>query len=112
MHLFAGKEADPPGPDSIKPETTARRLDRPHQVLLVRRSFFEELGTCATQLAPDFNPQNCSNAVRSPGCTGLDDLEEENRFSTNLARGCPFTTPWGSWNVFFGGWSGFSKTRR
>eukprot|EP00913_Durusdinium_trenchii_P002511 g2322.t1 len=32
------------------------------KVLLVRRSFFEELGTCATQLAPDFNPQNCSNA--------------------------------------------------
>lgn len=33
------------------------------QVMVARRSFFEELGQCAAQLAPDFNPQNCSNAV-------------------------------------------------
>ena len=33
------------------------------QVMVARRSFFEELGQCAAQLAPDFNPQNCSNAA-------------------------------------------------
>ena len=33
------------------------------KVALVRRGFFEDLGGAAARLAPDFNPQNCSNAV-------------------------------------------------
>lgn len=47
------------------------------QVLVVRRSFFEDLASCATHLAPDFNPQNCSNAATRHPVTGQGRSDEE-----------------------------------